>query len=279
MKKTLLGLFVVLIVSSFATLTSCGKEKNTITIGTMAQPGQPIIEHIKDEFEQKTGKTLKVSIYTDFSTPNQALATGEIDANLFQHQPFLNAYNTNNKQDLATACIMYDCAYGGYTKKSITSLDQIPNNAKITIANDASNMKRCLDILVAEKLIEVNYATTDYSTLNPDNINNYITTNTKNLEIAPISTSLIAASLNDTNTYLGIVNATFAIAAGLGSSATLLCQEKDPTHANANIVAIRNESINEDWVKVLVEILTSSSTDQFVKDTFGSTITPYHGTK
>lgn len=95
--------------------------------------------------------------------------------------------------------------------------------------------------------------------------------------IKPISTSLIASSLDDKNTYLGIVNATFAIAAGLGQKATLLCQEEDPTHSNANILAIQKKDQQASWLLDLVEILTSEDTDQFVKQTFGSTVTPYHG--
>lgn len=256
-------------------LSSCGSD-DTIIIGTMAQPGQPILEHIKDEFEEKTDYKLEIQIFTDFATPNNALAAGEIDANLFQHAPFLETYNTNNNTTLETACIMYDCAYGAYSKK-VKTVDAIPNGAKITIANDASNMKRCLDLLDVLGLIKVDYGTTASSDLNPNNVNDYITSNEKNLIISPISTSLIASSLNDQDVYLGIVNATFAIAANLGTTSNLLGKESDPTHKNANIVAIRSEDRDAEWKNTLVEILTSSETDTFVNDTFGSVITPYHG--
>lgn len=71
------------------------------------------------KFEEKTGYDLVIKIFTEFATPNNALAAGEIQANLFQHQPFLDTYNQTNQTDLVAACIMYDCAYGGYTKKTL----------------------------------------------------------------------------------------------------------------------------------------------------------------
>ena len=273
--KKLLTLTLAALSLSFG-LTACNNGKKTIYIGTMAQPGEPILKYIEKEFEEKSGYNMEIQIYTDFATPNNALAAKEIQANLFQHQPYLDTYNTANNTDLQCACIMYDCAYGGYSKK-VTSLTDIPDGKKITIANDASNMKRCLDILAVEGLIVVDYGETAASDLNPNNINDYISSNPHNYNISPISTSLIAASLDDSDTYLGIVNATFAIAAGLGSNASLLCQESDPTHKNANIVAVAKNNLEADWCKTLVEILTSSDTDAFVSQTFGSTITPYHG--
>lgn len=275
MKKYILSLVLCLLV--VLGLASCGNGKKTIVVGTMAQPGEPILEYIKDKFEEQSGYNLEIQIYTDFATPNNALAAGEIQANLFQHKPYLDTYNEVNHTDLVSASIMYDCAYAGYTKKSITSLDDIPNGSKITIANDASNMKRCLDILNASGIITVDYGTTSAAELNPDNVNSYITANPKGLVIAPMSTSLIAASLDDSTTYLGIVNATFAIAANLGTTATKLCEESDPTHKNANILAVAKADKDADWLKILVEILESEDTDTFVKTTFGSVITPYHG--
>lgn len=275
MKKYILSLVLCLLV--VLGLASCANNKKTIVVGTMAQPGEPILEYVKEKFEEQSGYKLEIQIYTDFATPNNALAGGEIQANLFQHKPYLDTYNEVNSTDLVSASIMYDCAYAGYTKKSITSLDDIPNGSKITIANDASNMKRCLDILNASGIITVDYGTTSAAELNPDNVNTYITANPKSLVISPMSTSLIAASLDDSTTYLGIVNATFAIAANLGTTATKLCEESDPEHKNANILAVASADKDADWLKTLVEILESKDTDDYIKAEFGSVITPYHG--
>lgn len=276
MKKYVTFALSAISLLSISGLASCSGSKKTIYVGTMSQPGEPILKHIEKEYEDKTGYNLEIQLFTDFATPNNALAQGEIQANLFQHKPFLDTYNENNKTNLASAAIMYDCAYGGYSKK-ISNLSDLPEGAKITIANDGSNMKRCLDILDAEGLIKVDYGTTATADLNPDTVNSYIVENSKNLVISPIATNLIAASLDEKDVYIGIVNATFAINAGLGSSSNLVCQEQDPTHKNANILACKTEDLKEDWLTALVEVLTSKETDAFITSTFGSTITPYHG--
>ena len=270
--KKLFSLLVALVaVFSCFTLTSClGNNENVIVVGTMAQPGEPILNSVKEALKEK-GYELKVQLFSDFNTPNQALAEGSIDANLFQHEPFLNTYNTSNKTDLYCAAKLYDCVYGGYSKKGITSVDEIPTGAKITIANDASNMTRCLKILEAAGLIELNELP---ATVNATDVNEYIKTNEKQLKITPIATNMIAASLNDEDVYLGLVNATFAIAAKLTSN-ELICQEADPEHVNANILACRADNKDSLKIQALVEVLTSDATATFIEDTFSGTIIPY----
>lgn len=263
---------VVLVFSLCLCLCGCGngKDDKTIYVGTMAQPGEPILNSVKEELAKK-GYKLEVKLFSDFNTPNIALAEGSIDANLFQHEPYLNTYNEANKTDLYCAAVLYDCVYGGYSKKGIKSVDEIPNNAKITIANDSSNMKRCLLILEVAGLIELNELP---NTLNATDVNSYIKVNSKNLTITPIATNMIAASLNDEDVYLGLVNATFAIAAGLTSN-ELLCKEEDPEHVNANILACRTEDKNNDKIKALVEALTSEQTNDYINNQFNGTIIPY----
>ncbi len=264
MKKILV--LALCLFSALCVCTSCNNSEKKIVIGTMLQPGSPILEFIKDEYEAK-GYKLEIELYTDFSMPNAALAAGDIDANLFQHTPFLNQYNEGNGTNLVSVFEYYDCVYGGYTKKAITSVDQIPNGSKVTIASDESNLSRCLFILESAGLITLKDGVTK-ATLND------IESNPKNLNIVPINTNLIAASLDDDDTYLGIVNATFAIAAGLSSN-FLICQEQDPEHVNANIVAVRAEDAEEQWVKDLIEVLSSEATQNFIKEQFKGTIIPY----
>lgn len=269
MKKIIIA--ITLLITCILSLTGCrGIDENTIVVGTMSQPGEPILESIRAELEEK-GYTLKIQLFSDFNTPNEALAEGSIDANLFQHEPFLNTYNNANKTNLYCAAKLYDCVYGGYSTK-VTSLDQIPAGAKITIANDASNMLRCLKILASAGLIELIDELPE--TITATDVNSYIKTNEKNLVISPIATNMIAASLGDENVYLGVVNATFAIAAKLTSS-QLLCQEQDPEHVNANILACREDNKDSAKVLALIEALTSEKTENFINETFKGTIIPY----
>lgn len=271
MKKIMISSLIAVGVA--CALTSCQNNDNTIVVGTMSQPGEPYLKSIKEAYEEK-GYRLEVKIFDSFDAPNIALKEGSIDANLFQHEPFLNNYNAANKTDLFCAAKLYDCVYGGYSKK-ISSLEELATSSakKITVANDASNLKRCLDILVAANLITVNYTQNDI--LDATKVNSYIVSNPHNLIISPVATASIAPSLHDQDVVLGIVNATFAINAGLGTSATLVCEEEDLEHVNANILACRKEDKGAEWLLDLVEELTSSKSDSFIRETFGSTIKPY----
>ena len=254
------------LVSFLCVLSSCKKDENIIIVGTMYQPGEPILNFVKDKFEEK-GYQLKIQLFNNFSLPNDALAEKSIDANLFQHKPFLDNYNEAQHQDLKSVLAYYDCVYGGYTKKQITSVEDIPNGSKITIASDASNLSRCLYILQATGLITLEE---NIETAMIENI----VSNPKNLQIVPVSAELIAQTLDDEDTYLGIVNANYAIAAGL-TDKQLICQEADPQHKNANILAVRSEDVHKQWVKDLIEVLTDEETIQFIQDTFKGTIVPY----
>lgn len=270
--KKIITIFVCLF-SLFTcfSLTSCNtNNENTIVVGTMSQPGQPILNSVKTALKEK-GYELKIQLFSDFNTPNQALAKGSIDANLFQHEPFLNTYNEKNNTDLFCAAKLYDCVYGGYTKKGIKSVEEIPNGAKILIANDASNMKRCLLILASTGLIKL---VEDLPATLAADPNDYIVENTKELLITPMDTDMIAKGLTNKDVYLGLVNATFAIAAGLTSN-ELVCQEADPEHVNANILACRSSDKDSAKIKALVEVLTSDATATFINDTFSGTIVPY----
>lgn len=262
------------------TLGSCDNGTKTIVLGTMQEPGSPVIENIKDDFEAK-GYKLEVTILTSFDTGNPALANGSIDANLFQHQAFLDNYNEENNEDLIAATTVYTCTYGGYSKK-INSVDELKAlkdqgiSPKITIANDYSNGLRCLNILKNEGLIEFDE---EIYKNNITDISKCLTKNDYNLNIVAISTAMIAKSLDDSDCYLGIVNATYALNAGL-TSELLVCEEPEETNiSNANILAIRKEDEAEQWVKDLVEVITSDDSKSFITNQFYGVVEPYFDIK
>ena len=271
MKKIILSLFILV----FGCILCSGcNNNNKIYIGTMAQPGEPILESIKDEFEQRTGYKLEIVTYTDFITPNQALQEGAIDVNLFQHEPYLNSYNSTHGTSLVNACILYDCVYGAYSN-TITSTEELKKGDVIAIADDSSNMKRCLQLLEANGLITLNELP---AILVSTDINSYIKSNPLGLLIEPTSTSLIAEKLKDETCAIGIVNATYAILANL-SSDQIVFKEADPEHLNANILATTQENLDEEWLGVLVELLTSEETANYITTTFKGTIIPYFKSK
>ena len=267
MKKITLFLLVLLCCCGLTYSTGCTPDEDTIRIGTMANPGEPILKHIKTAYEER-GYKLEIVLFTDFAPINAALEEGSIDANLFQHEAYLNQYNKSNGTDLKVARKLYTCNYNVYSKK-VTSLDQIPDGAKVAIADDASNQSRCLAILESCGLITLK------ATSNPYTIND-VESNPKNLQIVAMSTSLIASTLDDTDCYLGIVNATFALNAKLNETAHVVASENIvDMDANANLLAVRADDLDAIWLQDLLEVLTSADTKSFIETTFPGIIHPY----
>ncbi len=260
-------------------LGSCSTSENVIYIGTMSTPGEPVIENIKEDFEA-LGYTLEIVELTSFETGNVGLANGSIDCNLFQHDPYLQTFNEANGTDLMAATTVYTCTYGGYSTK-ISSIDDLKTiyidtgvSPIITIANDSSNGLRCLNILQNEGLItfdEDKY----YENITDISLDTCLTSNPYNLTITATSTATIAASLDTDDVYMGIVNATYALAAGLTSD-LLICEEPEETNIeNANILAIRSEDKDEQWVKDLVSCITSDKSASFIDEYFNGVVQHY----
>lgn len=265
MKKIISLLVCLLLVLSCGNLSGCGKSENTIVVGTMANPGEPILKFIKSEYE-KLGYELRIQLFTDFAPINTALAEGSIDVNLFQHEPYLNTYNSNNNTDLYCAAKVYVCNYCAYSKK-ITSLDDLPDGAKVVIADDASNQSRCLKILEEMDLITLE----DKTLVTVDDV----VSNPKNLNIVAMSTSLITSVLDDSDCYLGIVNATFALASNLYLIGNIIGMESEEEKMiNANILAVRNEDKDEKWLKDLLAVFETKEVSDYINETFKGVIQP-----
>ena len=190
----------------------------------------------------------------------------------------LDNYNAQNNGTLISATTVYTCTYGGYSKK-LSNIEDLKTvyaetnvSPRVTIANDYSNGLRCLNILKNYGLID--FDAEAYAN-NITDISACLTKNDYHLNIQAISTALIASSLEDSDCYLGIVNATYALNAGL-SSDLLLCEEPEATNIeNANIIAIRQEDKDEQWVKDLIECITSDSSKEFIENNFNGVVQPY----
>lgn len=261
-----------LLVAALTFIAGCNdSSKPTIKIGVMAEPGRPIVEFAKKAFEEK-GYRLEILTYSAFDLVNPPLSDGSIDANLFQHEPYLANFNkTNSNKKLAVAKKLYLPEYAVYSKK-FDSLDAITSGLKALVPDDASNLSRSLYILDSLKVIELNAAKKSANEI----VNEAdIIKNSKNLVITKMASSLIAASLINDDTAFGVINASFAIPANLATSAKILGKEvlQDPL-VNANILAVREEDLEKQWVKDLVTVLTSKDCFDFITSRYPGIITP-----
>lgn len=272
-----IGALLLIFVITKVTVYAVNKTDLTIIkVGTMSQPGEPIIEHISDKMEE-LGYKIEIVIESEFDPLNKALEDGSVDVNLFQHEPYLNSYNQTHNTNLYNALTMYDCVYGAYSYK-IDSIDDLQgsNEKIIAVANDSSNLKRCLELLAANGIIELTSYYESISSYSATDIDKYYETlpSYSGIVLKPMASASIAEALKDDTCYLGIVNATFAIQANL-SDEELIFEEEDPEHVNANILACRAEDKDSKWLADLVSVLMSQETADFINEYFKGTIKPY----
>lgn len=147
-----MNLFKIIILACILNLSSLFAQN--ITIGATPNPFGSLLELMKDDFKNK-GYELKIVEFSDYILPNRALEEKELDANLYQHKPFLEEYNLKKGSNLIATTPVLIAPVGVYSKK-IKNLENLKEDARVAIPNDATNESRALELLEKAKLIELN---------------------------------------------------------------------------------------------------------------------------
>ncbi len=268
MKKTLAILASALLL--LAVLTGCGSSNSsadkTITVAASPTPHAKILEAVKDELS-KDGYTLVVKEFTDYVQPNQALTNNEVDANYFQHLPYLEEYNTENKTDLVSAGTVHYEPFGIYAGKT-KSLADLKDGAVISVPNDTTNEARALLLLQDNGLIKLKDGVGLKATKKD------IVENTKNLQIQELEAAQLTRSLEDVD--MAVINGNYAIDAGLKVSDALAAEKADSEAAKtyANIVAVRKGEENSDKTNALMKALQSDTVKTYIEKNFEGSVVP-----
>lgn len=254
------------ILLSLALLVSVGaasaESLTPVKVGATTSPHAEVLEFIKDDMAA-LGYDLQVVEFTDYNLPNDALANDELDANYFQHLPFLNAYNqtVGEAQQLAAAIPVHYEPYGIYAGKT-KSLAELQDGATITITNDPSNETRALFLLQTAGLItlpaDANVETSSLTVLD-------IVDNPKKLNILEVEANTLPATLEDAD--VAVINGNFAIAAGLSPATDAIFLEPADSQAGqifTNYVVIRPEDKEAAWVEALRSCLQSEKVKDYM---------------
>lgn len=258
-KRISLLLAAVLVLSVFAGCAS--KAPGKLVIGASPTPHGEILSIVK-ELMAKDGYELEIVEYTDYVQPNLALDSGELDANFFQHQPYLDDFNAENKLELATLTAVHYEPLGIYPGKT-ASLEELADGATIAVPNDTTNEARALILLQENGLIKLR-ADAGFKATVID-----IEDNPKNLKIIEIEAAQLARSLPDVD--VAVINGNYALAAGLDVEKDALAQEeKDSASATtyANIVAIRKGDESRKELKALADALKSQEVKDFIAEKY-----------
>ena len=252
-------------------LTGCGAQKQgpvkegSMVVGASPSPHAQILEAVSEQLAQK-GYQLEIKEFTDYIMPNTALEDGELDANFFQHQPYLTDFNKKNGTKLVSAAAIHFEPLGIYGGKT-ADLADLPEGAQIAVPNDTTNEARALWLLQAQGIIEVDEQAGLEATKQD------ITSNPKNVEIVEMEAAQLPRALADVD--FAVINGNYAVAAEIADQ-VLVTEDKDSEAAKqyANIVAVREGDENREDIKALVEAIQSDEVKAYIEETFGSTVIP-----
>ena len=237
-----------------------------LTVGASPAPHAEILEAAREELAKK-GYDLKIVEYTDYVQPNLALDAGDLDANYFQHLPYLEQFNEERGTKLVSAGKIHYEPFGIYAGKTAT-LNALADGAKVAVPNDATNEARALLLLEAQGLLKL----ADGAGLKATKTD--IVENPKNLDILEVEAAQVPRSLPDVD--IAVINGNYAIEAGLKVSDALAVEASDSEAATTygNVVAVQEGKEDDEKTKALIEALTSDAVKEYMEQTYEGAVVP-----
>ena len=240
-------------------------ELTVLKVAASPAPHAEILNSVKEALAAE-GIDLQVVEYTDYIMPNTAVDAGEMDANYFQHQPYLTNFNAENGTDLVSVVSVHFEPLGIYPGKTAT-LEELADGATIVVPNDPTNEGRALNLLAANGIITLSEDAGLEATVND------IVENPRNVQITEVEAAQVPMALPDYD--FGVINGNYAVAAGL--SDTILVSEDPNSEAAqtyANVVAVKPDRAEDPAIQALVAALTSEETRTFITETYGVAVVP-----
>lgn len=267
MKKKVLSTLLVLSVGS-ALFTGCGQpaEDKVIRIGATPTPHAEILSVIEDDLAEK-GYTLEVVEYNDYIIPNTATESGELDANYFQHQPYLDDFNAENDTHLVSVAGVHFEPFGIYAGKT-KSLKELAEGAVVAVPNDTTNEARALLLLEAQGLITLKEGAGMTATVAD------IVENPLNLEIEELEAAQVARTVNDVD--IACINGNYAADAGYKVSDALATESADSLAAQTyvNIIVVKEGNEESEKTKALVEAIFSDEVREYINGQYDGGVVP-----
>lgn len=267
MKKVIaIVLTLILSLGMFAGCTPASDEK-TIVVAASPTPHAEILSVVA-EVLAKDGWTLEIREFNDYVVPNTATEDGEVDANYFQHQPYLTTFNAEQKTHLVSVAAVHYEPFGIYagTKSSISDLAE---GDKIAVPNDGSNRARALLLLEAQGIIKLKEGVGVEATVLD------IVENKLNLDIVEMEAAQIA-NVRD-SVALAVINGNYALGAGLNVSKDALASEDSSSTVAmqyANILVVKEGNEKTEKTLALIAALTSEEVRNYINETYSGAVVP-----
>ncbi|MGW5394275.1 MetQ/NlpA family ABC transporter substrate-binding protein [Streptomyces koyangensis] len=256
------------------TLTACGSGSGSddasgaegpLVVGATPTPAGEILDYVKKNLAKDAGLDLDIKEFTDYVLPNTALQEGTLDANLYQHKPYLDEFNQSKGTELVALDEVYLPPTGVYSEK-VKDIADLRKGATVAVPNDVTNEGRALNLLAEEGLIELKKGA------GADASPSDIAKNPRNITIKELDPAQLPRSLSDVDA--AAINNNFALDAGLDPRKDAILLEKSEDNPYNNVLAVKKGNENDPRVKKLAELLTSPEVKKFIEDTYKGSVIP-----
>ncbi|WP_455355148.1 MetQ/NlpA family ABC transporter substrate-binding protein [Streptomyces sp. SYSU K217416] len=242
--------------------TTAGKQADpaaTLTVAASPTPHAIILEYVKDNLAAKEGLKLDVKVFDDYVQPNKATEHGDVDANFFQHKPYLDDFNKKNNTHIVPVVNVEIEPLGLYSKK-VDKLSELKSGQTVAVPNDATNEGRALKLLADNGVIELKAGAGSNATLADIK-------DDKGLKFTELEAAQIAPRLGGFDA--AVINGNFAIGAQLKPSTDALALEKGEGNPYANFLAVKEGNENDPRIAKLAKLLNSAEVKKFIESKFG----------
>lgn len=237
----------------------------TLRVGVSPVPHGEILTFVKENLAQEAGLNLELVEFSDYVQPNTALGEGQLDANFFQHVPYMQEFVKQQGVELVAVANIHIEPLGIYSN-TINSVAEVGEQAVVAIPNDSTNGGRALQLLAAQGLLTLKEGVGAAATTRD------IVENPKQLQITELEAAQLPRALDDTS--LAVINMNYALEAQLKPSEDALALEAGQNNPYANVLAVRAGRENDPAIQKLAQLLTSPEVKQFIEERYQGAVLP-----
>lgn len=257
-----LGLTACGTASDPASSSDSGKDgaATPLVVAASPTPHADILTYVRDNLAEKAGLKLEVKEFTDYVLPNTATQSGQVDANYFQHKPYLDDFNKKNGTDIVPVVNVHLEPLGFYSKK-VKDLKDLKPGQTVAVPNDTTNEGRALKLLADHGVITLKDGVGADAKLSDIE-------DRKGLEFKELEAATVPRALNDVDA--AVINGNYAIEAKLNPAKDALALEKAEGNPYANFLAVKKGDESDPRVKKLAELLNSPEVKKYIEDTYSN---------
>ncbi len=237
----------------------------TLKIGASPVPHAEILQYVKDNLAQQAGLNIEIQEFTDYVQPNLALNDQQIDANFFQHVPYMEDQSKQRGINMVAVTSVHIEPLGIYSNK-LKSVQELRDQAVVAIPNDATNGGRALQLLAANGLITLEEGVGTAATVQD------VTGNPKQLQIEELEAAQLPRALDDAD--LAVINMNYALEASLQPKTDALALEAGKDNPYANVLAVLPDRQADPNIQKLAQLLNSPEVKQFIEEKYQGAVLP-----